>query len=99
MMSQPTSNSDVDEFEKPGPFQKTVDGFQKAAKEGFGTRARNVASRMTLGDTVVPLCSNIDQRQLLAGQGVYAGVEYTICSLTLANSSNVESLEGLPLEE
>jgi len=51
----------------------------QVAKEGFGTKARNVASTMKEGDLVVPLCSNLEQRQVLAGRGIYPGVDYKIC--------------------
>lgn len=56
--------------------------FRKAAAEGFGTRAKNVAATCSVGDVVVPLCGNIEKRQLLANMGVYPGVEYIICDLS-----------------
>jgi len=68
-------------------FQKQE--FQKAQADGFGTRARNAAVNATVGDILVPLCSNLEMRQKLANQGVYPGVEYEICSLTLASDNAV----------
>ena len=60
-------------------------GFLKrcmnVAKEGFGTKARNVASTMCVGDTVVPLCSNLEMRASLAQRGIYPGVDYKVCEL------------------
>ncbi|CAJ1953923.1 unnamed protein product [Cylindrotheca closterium] len=69
-------------------FQTKQEEFQKAQADGFGTRARNAAINATVGDILVPLCSNLEQRQKLANQGVYPGVEYEICSLTLLASSD-----------
>ncbi|KAL3927636.1 MAG: hypothetical protein SGBAC_013007 [Bacillariaceae sp.] len=71
-------------------FQKQTQEFQKARADGFGTRARNAAINVTVGDILVPLCSNLEQRQKLANQGVYAGVEYEICSLTLVSDAEDE---------
>ena len=65
-----------------------------AAKEGFGTKARNVARSMSVGDIVVPLCSNLTQRQLLANRGIYTGVEYIVCSLN--NNNNVTTARIKP---
>ena len=64
-----------------------------AAKEGFGTKARNVARTMSVGDIVVPLCANLTQRQLLANRGIYAGVEYELCSFV---DTNMTSMQDIP---
>jgi signal peptidase I len=72
--------------------------FERAQYDGFGTRARNAAINATVGDVLVPLCSNIMQRQELANQGVYAGVEYKICSLMLPEETEVQTLQGLDLQ-
>lgn len=55
--------------------------FSQASSEGFGTKAKNVAKTMKLEDIVVPLCGNLEMRQVLANRGIYPGVEYEICSL------------------
>eukprot|EP00579_Thalassiosira_antarctica_P024590 CAMPEP_0201980854 /NCGR_PEP_ID=MMETSP0904-20121228/71622_1 /ASSEMBLY_ACC=CAM_ASM_000553 /TAXON_ID=420261 /ORGANISM="Thalassiosira antarctica, Strain CCMP982" /LENGTH=331 /DNA_ID=CAMNT_0048533237 /DNA_START=32 /DNA_END=1027 /DNA_ORIENTATION=- len=36
---------------------------------------------MDVGDVVVPLCGDLDKRQILAQIGLYAGVEYVICEI------------------
>ncbi len=72
--------------------------FSSAAEEGFGTKARNVANTMSLGDIVVPLCGNLAQRQILANRGIYPGVEYQVCSLQL-NEQEIISIEDLTLVE
>lgn len=82
-------------------FQR--DQFNKAQADGFGTRARNAAINATVGEILVPLCSNLEMRQQLANRGVYAGVEYEICMLELQKegekeSVQVQSLQGLDLE-
>jgi signal peptidase I len=82
-------------------FQK--DQFNKAQSDGFGTRARNAAINATVGEILVPLCSNLDMRQRLANRGIYAGVEYEICMLELQKegeeeSVKVQSLQGLDLK-
>ena len=64
-----------------GLFQK----FNEASAEGFGTKAKNAMNTMSNGDIVVPLCGNLELRQALANRGIYAGVEYEICSLQLPN--------------
>ena len=38
--------------------------FRDAADEGFGTKAKNVFSTMTVGDTIVPICGNLALRVL-----------------------------------
>ena len=48
--------------------------FSQASAEGFGTKARNVANTMSIGDIVVPICGNLALRQILANRGIYAGV-------------------------
>jgi len=55
--------------------------FSTAAAEGFGTKAKNMATSMSVGDIVVPICGNLELRQVLANRGIYAGVEYEICEL------------------
>lgn len=69
-----------------------------AAKEGFGTRARNVASRMSVGDIVVPLCGNLAQRQTLANRGIYPGVEFKVISISVSNDTYFESMEDVPID-
>jgi len=46
---------------------------------------------------IVPLVSDLVVRQSLANRGVYAGVEYGVSELTLANGESIKSLEGLDL--
>ena len=41
-----------------------------------------MASICQVGDVVVPLCGNLEKRQMLAARGVYPGVEYLICDLS-----------------
>ena len=60
----------------------TQQSFQSAADEGFGTRATNAANSCSVGDIIVPLCSNLAQRQILANRGIYAGVEYKVVELS-----------------
>ena len=72
--------------------------FSKASSEGFGTKARNVASTMSVGDTVVPICGNLALRQILANKGIYAGVEYKVCSLEIDNE-NISSIEDVPFDD
>ena len=69
--------------------------FKRAQADGFGTRARNAAFNATVGDILVPLCSNLEQRQKLANQGVYPGVEYEICSLRLASQDEISTNNSL----
>lgn len=70
--------------------KRDEEGFLKrltnVAKEGFGTKARNVASTMREGDTVVPLCSNLEMRANLAQRGIYPGVDYKVCRLARENN-------------
>ena len=61
-----------------GPVSTLASEFRAAAREGFGTRARNVAESMAEGDVVVPICGNLERRSALAQRGLYAGVEYVI---------------------
>lgn len=72
--------------------------FSIAANEGFGTKARNVASTMSVGDIVVPLCGNLAMRQILANQGIYPGVEYKVCTLQV-NGQDIKTIEGLSNNE
>jgi signal peptidase I len=93
--SSSTNDNDKD---KPSIFHKLLtirQNFQQASAEGFGTKARNVANTMSIGDIVVPLCGNLAQRQILANRGIYAGVEYEITSLTSANGKDLSTMEGL----
>jgi len=86
--------SPIDSIQNSFGFQR--DKFKQARADGFGTRARNAAINATVGDVLVPLCSNLEMRQNLANQGIYAGVEYKICSLQLKGTNeDVGSLEGL----
>ncbi len=62
-----------------------IENFRLAASEGFGTKARNAAATMKVGDVIVPLCGNLAQRQILANRGIYPGVEYEVTSLQLNN--------------
>jgi len=86
-----TKNNDVNETKNVDKKNVSImdrmlkfrSDFSSAASEGFGTKARNVANTMTVGDVVVPLCGNLTQRQILANKGIYAGVEYQVCSLQL----------------
>jgi signal peptidase I len=67
--------------------------------EGFGTRARNVAFTMSVDDVVVPLCANLDQRQDLANRGIYPGVDYKVCELSLVDDDNkvfFQSMKEVP---
>jgi len=64
-------------------FNTLRKNLKTAASDGFGTRARNVADTMVIDDVVVPLCSNLEKRQSLAQRGVYPGVEYIICDISL----------------
>ena len=76
---EPPSDDNDDKMAKSkGDFVYT---FMEIAKQGFGTRAKNVAATMSKGDIVVPLCSNLDLRQQLAGRGIYAGVDYKVCEI------------------
>ncbi|KAL3768938.1 hypothetical protein ACHAWO_004048 [Cyclotella atomus] len=81
-----SSDSESDKELTP-PLQNSITDdlllkFRTASSEGFGTRARNVASTCQVGDIVVPLCGNMDKRQSLASRGVYPGVEYVICDIS-----------------
>lgn len=77
-------------------LNKPLKNFNDAKSDGFGTRARNAAVNVTKGDIIVPLCSNLEMRQILANRGVYAGVEYKVCNICLKDGVTVVStLEGL----
>ena len=67
------------------PFRNRL---SDAAAEGFGTRAKNVASSMSVGDIVVPIIADLERRQTLANRGIYAGVEYEICELVIKTDEN-----------
>lgn len=71
-------------------FKRLSSNLKIAAAEGFGTRARNVGETMKIDDIVVPLCSNLEKRQSLAQRGVYPGVEYKICDITIDNNQQEE---------
>lgn len=78
----------------------TQQSFQSAADEGFGTRARNAANSCSVGDIIVPLCSNLAQRQILANRGIYAGVEYRVVELSTSidddePTNKVDTVQGL----
>jgi hypothetical protein len=48
-----------------------------------------VASTCQVGDIVVPLCGDLQKRQLLAGRGIYPGVEYVLLDVSdAAEGSN-----------
>uniref|UniRef100_A0A7S2AA40 Mitochondrial inner membrane protease subunit n=1 Tax=Trieres chinensis TaxID=1514140 RepID=A0A7S2AA40_TRICV len=64
-------------------YRRLFDDFTRASRDGFGTRARNVATTLAVGDVVVPLCGDLERRQELANRGLYAGVEYEICALNV----------------
>lgn len=96
---------DVDEVSAIGNNLSIMDrmlkfrsDFSSAASEGFGTRARNVASTMAVGDVVVPLCGNLALRQILANKGIYPGVEYEVCSLEL-NGKEISTMKDIPKNE
>lgn len=72
--------------------------FATAAQEGFGTKAKNVARTMRVGDIVVPLCGNLTARQLLANRGIYPGVEFEVCSISLSNGTYIDSMEDISLD-
>jgi len=102
-LRSPSTSSPIETVRNALGFSKGIREFQKAKADGFGTRARNAAFNATVGDIMVPLCSNLEQRQKLANQGIYAGVEYEICSLQLTADSDddteptrmVQTLQGL----
>ena len=92
--------SPLDSIQNSFGFQR--DKFKQAQADGFGTKARNAAINATVGDILVPLCSNLEMRQTLANQGIYAGVEYKICSLQLQTTiggeekaEDIQSLKGI----
>jgi signal peptidase I len=85
-MVQQNKESDQSLLEYVSQGIKSVQlSIRNMAIEGFGTRARNVASSMSVGDVVVPLCANLDQRQELANRGIYPGVDYKVCELSLVD--------------
>ena len=79
--------------------RSTQKSLQSAADEGFGTKAKNAANTCAVGDIIVPLCSNLAQRQILANRGIYPGVEYKVIELSVGGDDNemkVETVKGLP---
>lgn len=82
LLSSEEDNDDGPRFTDPsedeGPVSNLASDLRAAAREGFGTRARNVAETMAAGDVVVPICGNLERRSALAQRGLYAGVEYVI---------------------
>lgn len=72
--------------------------MNEVLKEGFGTKARNAGYTLSKNDIVVPLCSNLKQRQELANRGVYTGVEYRICSLYLLENE-LMTMDSVPPSE
>uniref|UniRef100_A0A7S2VZ24 Mitochondrial inner membrane protease subunit n=1 Tax=Eucampia antarctica TaxID=49252 RepID=A0A7S2VZ24_9STRA len=80
-------------------LREMKDNFSTAAKEGFGTKAKNVATSMSVGDIVVPLCANLTQRQLLANRGIYAGVEYEVCSLSSSLTNEERNITSFDNKE
>ena len=86
------SESKQGEIEEPSLFSKLVTNLRTAASDGFGTRAKNVAPTMVVGDIVVPLCSDLDRRQNLAQIGLYVGVEYVICDIEEGTGTNDEEI-------
>lgn len=107
--TRPTLSSSPDsEQEKSAPFplENSISNmmlkFRTASSEGFGTRARNVASTCQVGDIVVPLCGDLEKRRLLADRGIYPGVEYLVVDLkdagTMEESFGIAEI-GRNLEE
>ena len=79
--------------------RSTQKSFQSAADEGFGTKAKNAANTCAVGDIIVPLCSNLAQRQILANRGIYPGVEYEVVELLVDDNDEkmkVNTVKGLP---
>lgn len=79
--------------------RSTQKSFQSAADEGFGTKAKNAANTCGVGDIIVPLCSNLAQRQILANRGIYPGVEYEVVELLADDNDEemkVNTVKGLP---
>jgi signal peptidase I len=72
--------------------------FDTALQEGFGTKAKNIARTMRVGDIVVPLCGNLTARQLLANRGIYPGVEFEVCSMSLSNGTYIESMHDISVD-
>lgn len=55
-----------------------------------------MASTCQVGDIVVPLCGNMEKRQLLASRGVYPGVEYVICNISDSNLDGAQDIQQQP---
>lgn len=81
--AMPKDKKSEQQQEPKNLFNTLRKNLKTAASDGFGTRARNVAETMNVDDIVVPLCSNLEKRQSLAQRGVYPGVEYIICDISL----------------
>lgn len=47
-----------------------------------------MATSMSVGDIVVPICGNLELRQVLANRGIYAGVGYEICELKTSDKDD-----------
>lgn len=90
-MAEQNKESDTSPFKLSKSLKSAQLKLRDVIMEGFGTKARNVASTMTVGDVVVPLCANLDQRQCLANRGIYPGVDYKICELSLENDGTSSS--------
>jgi len=85
---------------KPSAFDGMLsfrEKFSQASSEGFGTKAKNVAKTMKVEDIVVPLCGNLEMRQILANRGIYPGVEYEICNLKVKDDE-FQSMGEVPDE-
>ena len=79
-------------------LKSTQQSFQSAADDGFGTKAKNAARNCSVGDVIVPLCSNLAQRQILANRGIYPGVEYKVVELYASGDegTKLDTVKGLP---
>ena len=92
--NEPSTSSLIPSF-----IKNWVNEFQLAQEEGFGTKAKNIASTMSIDDVVVPICGNLSKRQELANRGIYAGVEYKVCNLTVSvkddETQPISTLQGL----
>jgi len=94
-----TGSDKRSDSDSPNGVDNFRNKFRDAADEGFGTKAKNVFSTMTVGDTIVPICGNLALRQILANKGVYAGVEYEVCTLTLPDGTQLESMKDVANEK
>mmetsp|Transcript_34088 Transcript_34088/g.68705 ORF Transcript_34088/g.68705 Transcript_34088/m.68705 type:complete len:407 (-) Transcript_34088:38-1258(-) len=100
LLSSSSSDSDGTIDSIKSSIKTTKQSFQAAADEGFGTKAKNAAYTCSVGDIIVPLCSNLTQRQELANRGIYAGVEYKVCELSIdgqeQDTKRIQTLDGQP---